>query len=634
PFNPTNPQSPYYIPGTTAQDIGRADAAAGLVGLGAVLRRMTELGPRLFTQAVDTLNITGGFDGNYDLLGTFAGWDAGFSFGESRQVDENAGLLDMTRVSRALGPLSNCVDTVAPDGTTIPAPPGANGCVPLDIFGGPGTITPEMLDYISYTALDRARARQWYFYASTNTSIPTSGVLAGDLGVAVGGEFRRNFYEGQPDPLKINGTSSTNSATASRGAYSVTEFFAEVSAPLVRDLPYAQSVNLSLAGRYSEYDILDRTFDKPVGKIGLEWRVVDDLMLRSTYSQAFRAPSITDLFLGAATSFPEVTDPCSAPEPGSNAETNCTADGVNGVDQTNSQIPTIFGGNTELDPETATSFSAGLVFSPTFIPGLDRFNMTVDYFDIDLEDFISFVGTGQIFALCYDADPNNRALCENVNRNPGNGQISSIDNTATNFLGLRTSGIDTNIDWVLPVLRDYGSLKFQLDSSYVLTYEQTTPTTTGPVTFGFVGVNTGTGGIPRVKINTTLEFATGPFTASWNTRYIHSMFEICDDGFGDPGAAEGGGNPTPILTLDQYGLCSGPDTENFGLINKLEAVLYHDFVFGYDLPALGTNLTLGVINALDKDPPRIGTAFASSYDPTIYDYKGSRTVYLKFIKSF
>ena len=636
PFNPTNPQSPYYIPGTAAQNIGLGDPAAGVVGLGAVLRRMVELGPRVFKQSVDTTRIGGGLDGNQDFLNRTFTWSAGGAFSENKLATTEEGLLDMIRVARALGPVDQCVN----GDTTVQLPPAAAGCVPLDLFGGPGTITPKMLHYISYTAHDTADQRQTLFYADFSTEL---GELVGTmpapffqspLGLAAGLEYRKESFVSQPDPLKIAGTSSTNSSTASIGAYSAKEAYVELQLPVLRDIPFADYLNVDLAGRFSDYGRLGRSTS---GKLGIEWKILEDLKMRATASTAFRAPSITDLYLGKVTSFNRDSDPCAnlqlrADNP--NVAANCDADGA-ATSQSQSQIPSVFGGNPDLHPETAKTLSAGFVMSPRFLP---EFNMTVDWYQIKLKDFISFLGDAQILALCYQPAPDKRQLCDHIQRTPS-GQLAQIDNTAINYAKLTVEGVDLNADYRLPfaILEPYGTFKLTLDTSYVKTYDQTLPTPDGAsATTGLVGLEFGGfGGIPRIKATAGLTWKLADYEVSWSARYIHHLVEQCDDGRQDPGPPDpNAGNPTAIKSLEQYGLCSGPKDPVLGILNDIPATVYNDIQAVWNVPGWDTKLTFGVNNVLDQDPPKVYTAFASTYDPTTYDMPGSRQLYVSFIKNF
>lgn len=635
PYNPTNSASPYYIPGTTAQDIGLADPAAGLVGLGAVLRRLVEYGPRLFQQNVDTYRIGGGFDGQLPVVDYIVNWDLGAAYSQNRLSTSEQGLVNMANAARALGPLADCIGTTnETTGEVTPPPPSATGCVPLDMFGGAGTITPEMLAYITYTAHDTSRQSQRLFYGNATTNLPLFDgvILGGELGIAAGVELRTESFASEPDPLKVNGTSSTNASAPTKGSYDAFEAYAELAIPLVRDVFLVDDLSISLATRFSDYgDIGSNTS----GKAGVEWRMLDGLLLRGTWSEAFRAPSITELYLGAVTSFPEVVDPCAADERNTNPNVaaNCDADGA-ATTQTNGQIPTVFGGNPDLEPETATSTTAGFVWSPEFFPD---FSYEMDWYHIELENFISFTSSDLIFEFCYRADPDARALCDRLERS-GNGELTKILATAVNFAALDVEGVDFNMswkihsDWLAPI----GSFKVTTDGAYVMRFDSVMPTVDGgEQREGAVGQELGGfGSIPRFKMNAALTWTNGPWEASWSSRFIYHVYEVCDDGFQDPGAAEGGGNPTPVLSLDEYGLCSGPHKEGGSPLNKLDATTYHDVQLSYEVQNWNTTLVLGVNNVLDQDPPKAYSAFAGTFDPNTYEIWGSRTPYLRVLSKF
>jgi iron complex outermembrane receptor protein len=648
PYNPTNPQSPYYIPGAEAQDIGNS-APDGVVGLGAVLKRFRELGPRVFSQDVDTMRVAGGLDGSFEYFNRLFSWDAGFAFGENKLHSTDQNLVDNERLARASGPLNDCVGVTDPNtGTITPPPPVASGCVPFDWFGGPGSPTPEQLNYIRYTAVDVSKQRQRLAYGNVTTEFgELSKWLAGPLGMAAGLEYREEFFSAQPDPLKVKQTSSTNSVGPTRGVYDVTEGYVEARAPVVAERKWIEELELSLAGRYSKYSSFG---DNLSGKFGVRYKPIQDLILRSTYSTAFRAPAITDLYLGQAVSFPVVNDPCDkdAADQTANEQQNCTADGATG--QATSQIATVFGGNPELEPETAKTLSLGFVYSPEFLPD---FNFYLDWYTIAVEDFISPLGPDQILALCYSAPPDQRAFCDAVHRSGG--QLTSIDAIFQNFSNVDIKGVDFNFDWILP-LPEYvtryapGQFQWVLDAAYVTAFDVTVPTSGGEETVGNVGVEFGGfGAIPRWKVNTGLNWRLGDWEAAWNMRYIHHIWEACDDGFGDPGAqGQVLENPTPVLSLDQYGLCS--DTNNpsalFGYsvaedgtvtpgkANELKATIYNDIQAGWSVPNWNSKLTFGIVNFLDQDPPASRSAFADSYDKATYDPWGSRTPYVRFQVSF
>lgn len=669
------------------QDVGRA-GPDGLVGLGTVGRRMLEAGRRDFFQKNETFRVGVDFDGTFDAFDNFFAWEVGYTFAESQTQVTEEGLQNLQRVAFALGDPANC--TADPEDVDGP-------CVPLNLTGGLGTITQDMLDYINYTALDSDRQAQQITYMGISTEIgQTADFLPGAVGVAFGLERRVDNLDSQPDPLKINGTSSTNLETVTRGETQVTEAFVEVGVPLLRDLPFVQDLNLTLAVRASEYEIPNAVRDvnalvpNPVldpaadefdpaaaadpdtpaqvlafvgtenftqefrntsGKIGLEYRPVEGLLLRTGYSDSFRAPSVSELFLGELQSFPSVTDPCSNRNDAArddeqnieNVRANCSADGVpENYSQASTQITTVFGGNSQLDPETADSYNIGFVINPGAVfnmPALDGVDLVVDVFRYELEDFITVPGADFVLGLCYQAAPSQRSLCEFVNRTAG-GQIANLRTVFSNIAQLNTDGIDIDLTWDIPFFKEYGNFKMVTTAAYTHSYEQVFPSPGGESTLDFVGFSFGVGTIPRWKVNNSLQWAMGPWTASWDIRFIDRTFSICDDGAQgltalNPDSQTGG---PPVGSLEDFGLCDVNDAQVLGGVVdlvELERTIYNDVQVGYQLPWIGgAQLTFGVRNILDQDPPVNPTALANSYNVATYDPPGSRSPYLRFKKDF
>ncbi len=588
------------------QDLGKADDVSGLIGAGAVLRRMVEQGVRDFQQTVDTHRVGFGLNGEFDLLSRFVSWEVGATWGKSKNEAVNYGLIDLDHARLALGPAADCAAQA--------------DCVPLNMFGGmgpdgTGSITQEMLDYIIYVdeGSQEQELQNYYFTLSTDlVELP-----AGPLGFAFGFELREEDYLSVPDPFVQAGRSSTNQQSITQGSVKARELFAELAVPLLSGQPFAENLELSLAARHSDYDAFG---SKAVGKLGLRWQPVGDLLVRATASEAFRAPAITDLFLGRAQSYPSIDDPCDseARAEDDNADQNCADDGVpDSYTQTLSQLPSDFGGNPDLQPETATTFTAGFVYSPSLIPDL---NLAFDWYSIEIEDYITVPGAQYIVDACYRSDPDQRALCDSIDRNASTGAINNILNQFQNFSKLETSGVDLTMDYTLP-WDQFGNFKIMVDTSYLIDYTQFLPVIGG----GFkpeymVGEYDGGSVVnyPRVKSNAQLIWSFDNMEASWSTRYIHAVMEDCDDG--------------RAPSLVSLGLCSDPDAEG-GPRNKLDATWYHDVQFTYKLNEFDLDLVIGADNIFDQAPPVGFTSFANSFDVTTYDVPGVFS-YLRFVKRF
>ena len=205
---------------------------------------------------------------------------------------------------------------------------------------------------------------------------------AGYLAFAAGYEKRWQSGYDQPDALIAAGITSGNSRQPTSGSFSVEEVYLEVAIPLISDVEFVEQVDLELATRYSDYSNFGDTTNS---KVGLKWRINEDVLVRGTWSEAFRAPSLSELFLGNSDSFATLIDPCNGGE-----AANANSPGCAGIpaayEQPNPQIRTTVGGNSDLAPEEAESFTYGFVYSPAQVDGL---SITFDVFDIEVDNAVS-----------------------------------------------------------------------------------------------------------------------------------------------------------------------------------------------------------------------------------------------------
>lgn len=610
PFNPTRSNTGSYPGGP--QDIGRLDprdasnnpeVALGLFNIGAALRRMSEGDPRIQKQSVPTRFIRGGFTGDFSFyMLPSVDWELGYSHGVSNQSQTLLNQYRTDRIRNAI--VGNYVETAdntreqqgIPDDVPLCVAP----CVPLNFFGGPGAVTADQLAYITYTDISSTRSSQSDLYFNVSTTVPNN-ILADALGVAFGVERRTNTFRDRPSPEAINGTTAGLVASPSDGAVTAKEVFLELGFPIAKDLPLMRELSIDLAGRYSDFGDLGTSRN---GKISGKLRPFDDLLLRSSFSTSFRAPNTGELFLSNAGSFPALSDPCAAPEAGSIAETNCGADGVDPYTQSLSQFFSPFTGNRDLDPETSHSLTAGVVFSPAAIKGFD---ISVDYFRIKIDNFISPPGAQFLLDQCYTTT--GRSGCQFIQRNPANQQLLSVLNAFQNFPALETSGIDFALNYTLPtrgvpMLESLGRFRIRTDATFLSNYAQTTRGGDG-VSLRREGF-AGTLALPRWKINPSLQWNRGSFTGSLNTRIVWGTFENCDDGI------------TP--SLSELGLCSDPTFRdqdgNLSPRNRVRYAYKTDAQLGYQYKPQQLSITVGVDNIFDRDPPisySSSNSFESSY---------------------
>jgi outer membrane receptor protein involved in Fe transport len=568
-------------------------------------RRLVEFGPRRSEEDIDTIRIVAGLDGALPpAAGPLAGWgwEVSLNYGRTQGTSLSTNNLEPTRLQQALGPSFRDASGRPTCGT--PASP-IPGCVPLDLFGGPGSITPDMIPGLAYTGTQRG----------TNEMTDVVVGATGDLGslfadrsvrLAVGYELLRVAGSAIPDPVTLAATGGA----ITEGAYTTNAGYAELSAPLVDHVRYAELVEATAAARLFHAAPFGTEWTY---KLGARWAVGPDLALRGTWSTAFRAPSVSDLYAGQVDSFAGVSDPCASPSPPAACAATPVGDARgNGDDR--GQLPSRVGGNPSLQPETAGVFTAGVVLEPAFLPGLA---VTLDYWNIGIDHAISQIGESAILAGCYPSDPTKApAFCDLVVRDPVTKQVTSIVNLNRNVGAERTDGLDLAARYVLRT-RALGRFAFAFDGTYLYRYDKTLPDGTvvhGRGTFDMnnqAGAVAGVGGVfPAVKFNAGVVWALGPVGAGLSTRFI-GAFDECGDPAGD---FSGGGLCYQDATFRRH--VSAQATFDAGVSYALASA------------AGRTTFRAGVQNVFDAKPAVIYNGFLAATDPTTYDVAG-RFVYLR-----
>ncbi|MCY3623662.1 MAG: TonB-dependent receptor [Gammaproteobacteria bacterium] len=553
-------------------------------------RRMVEAGNRNFLQDIETFRGGFGFEGD---LGDRWNWEVYWSWAQNKASSTTEGLLNTDAIRKALGPASGCT----------------GACVPLNIFGGQGSdaeylgegrwsgsgsITEEMLNYISFTAHDTGGNDM------KNMNIQVTGTLmelpSGPVGAAFGYELREESGFTSPDALIVTGATSGNASQPTDGSYDVSEFFAEVGIPVLSGAPFAESLDVNIAFRHSDYSSFGRTTN---GKYNIMWRPHNDFLVRVTVSDGFRAPSIPALFFGQSDSYPELQDPCdvSAENFTGNAATGeqtnaqCRSDGVpDGFTQPNSQIRITVGGNPALQPEQSDNFSVGLVYQPGWLDGVQA---EVDWFDIEITGTISSIGDQNILEQCYSDTPQ---YCEHIDRGAG-GFVTDLRDLNTNVGELAVSGVDVALSWD-GVDTNFGIFDFGWDVTRYDKWDSTDAIGTRFLNSGYV-FGSSRNNNADLRSTAHVGWTNGPWSARWSWQYI--------------AAAKGVANTSPSYDVD--GMYDAGDD-----YTKLDATLYNDIVGSYlwERDTMTVTFAAGVDNLLDQDPPFFPDSFANDFDP---DYR-------------
>lgn len=547
----TNPFNPF---GVTLDE-------SNLVFIG---RRVIEGGPRRYNQKVDTTYGTATLDGRIKVVGRDWFWDVNTIYGKNDAKQTMLGNINAANLQQALGPVAEC---------TAP-------CVPFNLFGGVGSITQAMLDFVSFEQNDSSEQKLWGVTANL-----TGGLLelpGGTLGLAVGVEHRDYSGRFDPDPVVAAGLSSDIPALPTRGGYNVDEAYAELNAPLLANRPFAELLELNGAVRFSDYSASGST---TTFEGGANWKPFRDLRLRGSYSEGFRAPTIGELFGTPSRFDQELIDPCSADQnPTGAILANCLAQGVPpGYQQLNPQISVLTGGNEDLTPETSKGWNFGAVYSPTF---LSRFAVEANYYNIKIDGAIQSVNANLTLQRCVvNNDP---LACANVTRSES-GQVTQIRGLLQNIAGIETEGMDLNLAYrTLPAR--WGTLGFTFNNAFLFNYDVIVPTATGTTTISREGTEQGSPdqAFPKHKALASIDWAGQRLGATLTGRYISSVRETeADD-------------------------------------NRLDSRLYVDtqlrFTPGWLSEGLG--FAVGVINLFDKDPPGCFSCGLNNFDPTTYDVPG------------
>ncbi|BAK67314.1 TonB-dependent receptor-like protein [Sphingobium sp. SYK-6] len=533
----------------------------------------------------ETVRFSGGFKAK---VGGDWSLDGHYGYGTNLQTIRAEGNLTIERVFDAVDAVRDPVtgNIVCNRSLTVPA---VQGCVPFNVFG-PDAASQAAIDYIRSSPYGGTGSRTFERTKQHVAEIVLSGTpfatWAGDVAIAVGGGYRKESVNRTVDPgsdgLKFpngqpRGVANTRYATSTFGAYFLSnqrpivggydlwEVFGEALIPLADGVPFAQKLDLNLAGRHTSYSTSGGV---NTWKVGLNWQPIDDIRFRATRSRDIRAPNLRELFSTSAAGASAAVDPFR------NNETPVVVSQANG--------------STALKPEVADTLTVGGVFTPSFIPGL---NISADYYTVQIDDAIGQLGVQNIIDQCFRGAT---ALCPRLERAP-NGVLFRVDNGFLNINRLKTRGLD--IEGSYRTELGSGSLGLRAIASRVFELSTLIPGSTVVNRAGQVGVD---GGVPKwtFNINATLKF--GGFTASVDERIIGA-------GTYDATFVEGvtiDDNHVPAITYTDLSLTQDITTEN-----------------GRKFQIFAT-----VNNLLDQDPPgNAGNFFVFATRPTntfLYDQIG------------
>ena len=580
-------------------------------------RRNIEGGPRMFGYEHTTYFAVAGVKG--DLNDAWS-YDVYGSYYDTAMFNTNEGYIS---IARSTAGLNGCQADAS--GTLIA------GCVPYNIWQE-GAVTQDALDYIFAYGLSNGSAGQKILSASASGDLGAYGLklpTAEDgIGVAFGTEYRVDEFAFLPDQTLGSGdlSGSGGASPTIDNETDVTDLFVELRVPLVQGMTGVQELVMEAGYRYSDYEL---SGGADTYKFGLQWQPIDSLRLRASFNHAIRAPSLIELFVPQSvtntSTFSE--DPCSGPTPTLTLE-ECQRTGVTPEQYGNigecpaAQCAVLTGGNVELGPEEADTVTVGFTLTPSMLPG---FTMSVDWYEIEMEDIISNIPLNTSFNGC--ADGSRPEYCANIVRSDfgglygdnlvDGGYIVGINN---NLASSTFSGVDLQGSYQFDV-GSLGSMVASLNAVYVL--DTKTIPLEGEHEYDCAGLYGNFCGpaIPDYRHTLSLNWMLPmDVTATLRWRYLTSVEHEANTN--DPTLREDQDTDTPEFDKVVFGA-------------KLDSQSYFDLAASYSFAEKYT-VRLGVNNILDEDPPLVDTLWSGPGTPNTwgpYDTLG-RQVFLNLNAKF
>ncbi len=556
-------------------------------------RRMEEVGPRIADSDFNSFQLQAGVRG--DIGASTWSYDAFAQQGIVTATETQRGNIDRQRFQQALlvNPDGSCTNPAA-GSSTVP-------CSGLNIWGE-GNISDAAAAFVSTAVSSTADYEQTMYGINFTGNLGNLELPGGAIAAAVGYEFIDNEFDFRPSQDLASGNiAGFNGAPAVTGAFDVSSVYAEAYLPILSGAQFAEILDVELAYRASDYSTVGSVDSY---KIGASWAPNDQVRFRAGFNTAVRAPSVGELFAPVSEGFPGATDPCAAEgAPDSATSAICAATGVPAnvigtpaINLAAGQVRALGGGNPNLQEEEAETLTVGIVVSPAAVEGL---TVSLDYFDIEIEEYIAAFGGGanNVLSTCYD--PNDAAggagsdFCNAVVRRP-DGTIDFVLTASQNVAKQTLTGYDLLASY------DFQAFGGDMRINYVGTFTEEndfTPFTgADPITCaGEFGADCGEP-IPEYSHRTSFNWSRDNWTTQLLWRHIGSVDDD-DEGF--------------VYAVDSIG------SEDY-----FDASVSYDFSDNY-------GLTFGIDNLLDTDPPIIGDnqEQANTY-PATYDVFG-RTFFVR-----
>ena len=562
-----------------------------------------EVGNRNNVEDEDNYRFSANLQGKFDAFDHHFTWTLFGSYSQNDAKITEQGNIDLEHLDLALQSPTACAAVA--------------GCIPVNIFG---QMTKAMAQYITDTGHETDSTQLFDVTLDVNGDI--GKLPGGPIGFAAGVEDRRVVGNDDPDayinevstgsgllplPLTTPTTTGIMRTPTSDGSYQVQEAYVEFNLPFLADLPAMKSLEADVAERFSNYSTVGSRF---TNKVGLGYRPVDDLLLRATFSQAFRAPSLIELYTGERQTnlAGSNTDPCNG-----GAAAHPSLPGCAGIPSTYNQnlynagtLPETIAGNPHLKPETAETFSYGVSWTPSWLQGM---SLTSDYYQITLWNAISTPAAATALSLCAtEAGP----YCSVVQRDPVSGQVLDFLSAYENLDKIKTAGLDTT--WRYNFDTSIGNWQTWLSATYLNYFTVVAPNPLGgaPIVTNAAGTSTG-GTIPATARSTypywkaegSVRWSQDALALIWRERFI--------------GATHDGAAPVlPVVPVKN---------------NIVDQVFYSDIQADYTVEKYNAVVTVGINNIFDQMPPASYANAPINFDMYTYDIMG-RYFFVRLAKDF
>jgi iron complex outermembrane receptor protein len=597
-------------PGPTGLLAQQGQPAGGVLSY-YLLRRNVEGGNRQTEYDNDDWRTVIGVKG--DFLEAFK-YNAYAQVGINDRVTHDLNYFSTTNLLNAESPVTNASGQIV-------CATGGPSCVPYN-FWTPGGVTQAALNYLTIPLQTSGSAREYVVHADMSADLGKFGaqipMAKSGIQVNIGAEYRSESTVDTPDlPSEEGlGAGGVGDQLPIAGNFHVSEAFIEVNVPIADNLPGIDQLAFNTGYRYSKYTL---GFTTNTYKFGLEYAPIKDIRFRGSFNQSVRAPNIGELFAAQTIGPNGSVDPCWGPTPALTpaqcALTGVTAAqyghlGANPANQFNEQL----GGNPQLSPEIAHTWTYGFVFQPTFLPS---FYSSIDYYDIRITDAIEAQSGVSIILNC--ALTGNAADCADIRRN-ANGSlwlstngfvVSGNQNTGI----VETKGVDLAMHYGLN-LNALGKMTFDLVGTDTIDrIQQPNVSVVNAATGGLVsGPSYNCAGYFGVTCGNPLPRWRSTFSADWATPWQGLDFNLRWRYIGD----------TQTDALSQSPLLSSPTTVTPGY-SRIPSFSYIDLSAAVSVMP-NVTVRVGANNVLDKDPPVIlqancpvgacnNNSFGQVYDP-------------------